>query len=336
MQVRAQDLESSLARGLGPVYLIAGDETLLVEEACDLVLGAARREGFAERVVLHVEPGFKWHGLIHEAASLSLFTEKKILDLRVPPGKFDKQASETLRGYLRDRNPDNLLLIRTGRLQARQRAGAWYKAIDAAGAVVPIWPIGHGELPGWLRRRARIVGVSLTSEAVAWLADRVEGNLLAAAQEIDKLKLADLRQPIDAETLLAAVSDAAHYDAFELVDVVFAGEARRVRRVLATLRDEGVPLFSLLGALTSQLRAIGTGQWMPPQRKRQIPAFLKRTGPPQRAVAQIALIDQQAKGGLHGDAWVSFERLLMRLCGVRLPSLEREMVYLRRCDPHGL
>ena len=106
MQVKAQDLASSLAAGLRPVYLVTGDETLLVEEACGLVLVAARREGFAERAVLHVEPGFKWHELLHEAASPSLFAEKKLLDLRVPAGKFDKQASATLREYLGRPDPD--------------------------------------------------------------------------------------------------------------------------------------------------------------------------------------------------------------------------------------
>ena len=330
MQIKAQDLRASFAGGLQPAYLISGDEILLVEEACDLVIEAARREGFSERAVLHVEPGFKWHELNHEAASLSLFNEKKILDLRVPAGKFDKQASQALRQYFADASPDNLLLIRTVRLQSRQRGSAWYKAIDAAGVVVPVWPVGHRELPGWLNRRASAAGLELSGDAVSWLADRVEGNLLAAAQEIDKLKLAGVKQPIDAETLAAAISDSAHYDAFELIDAVFASDARRSRRVLATLREEGVPLFALLGAFTSQLRAIGAGQWMPPQRKRHIPNFLRRVGSPERVLAQIALIDQQGRGELYGDAWVSLERLLMRLCGVRLPSLEREMPYLRR------
>ena len=132
------------------------------------------------------------------------------------------------------------------------------------------------------------------------------------------------------ERLAAAVSDASHYDTFELIDAVFAGDARRVRRMLAALRDEGVSLFALLGALTSQLRGIGSGGWMPPQRKRQVPGFLKRAGSPERVLAQIALIDQQGKGELRADAWVSLERLLLRLCNVRLPPLEKEMRYLRR------
>ena len=330
MQVKPQELASSLAGTLRPVYLVTGDETLLVEEACDLVLKAAAGQGFAERKVLHVEPGFKWHELLAEAASLSLFAERKLLDLRVPANKFDKQASEALREYVGDISPDNLLLVRTGRLQSRQRSSAWYKAIDSAGAVVPVWPIDQRELPGWLARRARDAGLDLTREALAWLADRVEGNLLAAAQEIDKLKLADLQQPIDAESLAAAVSDAAHYDAFELIDAVFAGDARRVRRVLATLREEGISLFALMGAFTSQLRGIDSGRWMPQQRKRLIPGFRRRAGSPERVLAQVALIDQQGKGELRGDAWLSFERLLVRLCGVRLPALEREARYLRR------
>ncbi len=328
MQIKLQDLASSLAAGPRPVYLVAGDETLLVEEACDLVLAAAQRLGFTERSVLHVEPGFKWHDLLQEAASPSLFAEQKVLDLRLPANRFDKQASAALREYLASASADNLLLIRTGRLQSRQRSSAWFKAVDAAGAVVLIWPVGHRELPGWLARRARAAGLDLTPEARAWLAERVEGNLLAAAQEIDKLKLADLEQPIGVESL--AVADASHYDSFELIDAVFGGDASRVRPVLAALREEGVSLFALLGAFASQLRGIGSGQWMPPHRKKLVAGFLKRAGSPQRVLAQVALVDQQGKGELHGDAWLSLERLLLRLCGVRLPPLEREMRVLRR------
>ena len=124
-----------------------------------------------------------------------------MLDLRVPANRFDRQASEALRDYLGDVSPDNLLLVRTGRLQSRQRSSAWYKAIDGAGLVVPVWPVDHRELPGWLARRAKTVGLDLSRDAVAWLADRVEGNLLAAAQEIDKLEMTGLDQPIDARSL---------------------------------------------------------------------------------------------------------------------------------------
>lgn len=330
MPAKAQELASSLAGGLKPAYLVSGDETLLVEEACDQVLAAARQAGFTERCVMHVEAGFKWHDLTQEAASMSLFAEKKVLDLRVPANKFDKQASAVLREYLADANGDNLLLIRTARLQSRQRSSAWFKALDKAGVTVLVWPIGQRELPGWLAHRARSAGLQLTRDAVDWLADRVEGNLLAAAQEIEKLKLAGLEQPVDAQALAASVADASHYDSFELIDAVFAGDARRVRRVLRVLRQEGVSLFALLGAFTSQLRGIESGRWMPPQRQRLIPGFLRRVGSVERVLSQLALVDQQGKGELHGDVWISFERLLLRVCGMRLPSLEREARYLWR------
>lgn len=329
MQIKPEHLSSSLAKGLQPAYLIAGEETLLVQEACDAVLAAATAAGFSERSVLHVEPGFSWHELLHEAASLSLFAQRKVLDVRVPADKFDRQASDALREYLASPSPDNLLLLRSGRLDARRRAGAWFKALDQKGVVVLVWPLGRRELPGWLARRAKAAGLELDRQALAHLADRVEGNLLAAAQEIEKLALAGLPQPIDAQRLAAAVGDASHFGAFELIDAVFAGDGIRVRRVLAALREEGVSLFAILGAFCSQLRGIEDNRWMPPQRKRLIPGFTRRAGAPAQALAELALIDLQGKGALRGDAWLSLERLLLRQCGLPLPPLEREILRLR-------
>ena len=329
MQIKPENLPSSLARGLQPAYLIAGQETLLVQEACDAVLAAAAQHGFAERSVLHVEPGFAWSQLLHEAASRSLFAERKVLDVRVPANKLDRQASEALREYLASPSPDNLLLLRTGRLEARQRSSVWFKALDRVGAVVLIWPISRRDLPGWLARRARTAKLELDSEALAHLADLVEGNLLAAVQEIEKLALAGLPQPIDAQRLAAAVGDASHFGAFELLDAVFAGDGIRVRRVLAALREEGVSLFAVLGAYCSQLRGIRDDRWMPPHRKRLIPSFKQRAGSPAQALAELSLIDQQGKGALRGDPWLSLERLLLRQCGLPLPPLDREARCLR-------
>lgn len=329
MQIKPEDIPSSLAQGLQPAYLIAGQETLLVQEACDAVLAAAARAGFAERSVLHVEPGFAWSQLLHEAASPSLFAQRRVLDVRVPADKLDRQASEALQEYLASPSSDNLLLLRTGRLEGRQRSSAWFKALDRAGAVVLIWPMSRRELPGWLARRARTAALELDREALAHLADRVEGNLLAAAQEIEKLALADLPQPINAQRLAAAVGDASHFGAFELIDAVFAGDGIRVRRVLAALREEGVSLFAILGAFGSQLRGMRDDRWMPPHRKRLIPGFKQRAGSPAQALADLALVDQQGKGALRGNAWLSLERLLLRQCGLRLPPLDWEVPHLR-------
>ncbi len=332
MQVKATALAGSLQRELAPVYLISGDETLLVEEACDAVLKSAAAQGFDERSVLHAETGFRWHDLTQDAASMSLFASRRIIDLRVPSGKFDREASEVLRSYAAAPLEDTLLLIRTKRLEAKQRSTAWFKALDAAGAVVLIWPVGANELPRWLEGRCKAAGLSLERDAMTYFCERVEGNLLAAVQEIGKLSLSDLPQPIDVETLSSVLEDAAHYDTFELLDAVYAGESARVARMVVGLRAEGVAPFAILGALTAQLRRIARGDHQPPARARIIDRFLSRIGRSSidRVLAQCALIDQQGKGQLLGDAWLSLESLLVRLAGARITSLEAQLPYLQR------
>jgi len=332
VQLKAPDLAGHLKGQLAPVYFISGDETLLVEEAADAVLTAARLAGFTERTVLHAEGSFKWHELLQEGAAMSLFAEKKIIDLRNPTAKFDKVPSEVLREYCASPPEDNLLLIRSPRIEGRQKNAAWFKAIDAVGAVVQVWPISAHELPRWLTARLKRAELSLEPAALTYLAERVEGNLLAAVQEVEKLRLAGLDAPVTVDALSAVLEDAAHYDVFELLDAVFNGEGPRVSRMIRGLRAEGVALFAILGALTSQLRQIAEGR-VPPFRRRMTDRLVKRLGSTaavDRVLAQCALVDQQGKGQLLGDAWLSLEDLLLRLAGVRLPSLEQQAAALRR------
>ena len=335
MPLRVEDLESHLAGGLAPIYFVSGDETLLVQEACDAILAAAGAHGYGERSVLHAEPGFRWHNVLQDAASMSLFAERRVIDVRVAGNKFDREASEVLREYAAQPSQDTLLLIRSARLESRQRSTAWFKALDAAGTVVLIWPIGIRELPRWLEGRLRAAELSLEPSALAYLAQQVEGNLLAAVQEIAKLKLAGLEQPISADALAELMEDSAHYDAFELIDAIFAGDLPRVSRMLGVLREEGVSLFAILGAIVAQLRRLRDGgARMPPHRQRLIGGFLRRLGSDaaiDRVLAQCALIDAQGKGQLLGDAWLSLESLCLRLAGSRkLPSLETQLPFLRR------
>ncbi len=333
VQLKARDLAGHLASGsLAPVYFITGDETLLVEEAADAILQAARTAGFSERTVLHAEGSFDWQAVLAEGASLSLFAEKKILDVRNPSGGFDRNASEVLRAYCERPADDNLLLLRSGRIDSRQKSSAWFKALDAAGVVIQIWPVSLAELPGWLKGRLDRAGLSLTPEGLTCLAERVEGNLLAAVQEVEKLKLADLPQPVSADAVAAALEDSAHYDVFELLDAVMNGEAGRIPRMVRGLEAEGVALFAILGALTSQLRQIAEGR-VPPFKRRVSDALVRRLGSKaaiDRVLAQCALVDQQGKGQLLGDAWLSLEDLLLRLAGTRLPSLEQQLEALKR------
>lgn len=332
MQLKPENLGAKLAGELAPIYLVAGDETLLVEEACDAILGAARSQGYSERRVLHVEAGFNWSELAGEAANQSLFAERRIIDLRPPANRFDRKASDAIRAYAAAPPEDVLLLIRTGRLDGRQRKSAWFNAIDKAGAAVLVWPVGVRELPQWLGARLRSAGLQLNREAFAYLRDRVEGNLLAAVQEIEKIKLLDLPQPIDAAAVAAAVEDVSHYDAFELIDAAFAGEAKRVRHVLRTLREEGVAIMAVLGVLTSQLRRIDSGAWMPNHRRSLVARFKRRVGALESVLAELALIDQQVKGVIFGDPWLSLERLLLRHCGLDIARFEDERRYLQRTD----
>ena len=179
-------------------------------------------------------------------------------------------------------------------------------------------------MPRWIATRLKSAGLRLEPDAVSHLAERTEGNLLAAVQEIHKLTLAGLPEPIGVQALQAVMEDAAHYDNFELVDGVLAGDAARVARVLDSLRAEGVSLFAIMGAFTSQLRRMTGNERMPPQRQRLVAGFLRRADGPAgvgRVLAECALIDAQAKGQIPGAPWLTLERLLMRLCGVAvMPS----------------
>ena len=336
MQIRLRDLERNLADRLQSVYLVSGDETLLVEESCAAIVRAAAERGFTERKVVDEGNATDWEAIQAEAANRSLFAEHRVLDLRIPPRGFDRKASDALRRYVANPFDDVLTLIRTGRLEARQRSAAWFKAIDAAGAVLLVWPLTARELPGWLTSRCRAAGIELTRDAIALLAERVEGNLLAGAQEIEKLKLAGVKSPVDAETLRAAVEDASHFNTFELIDAAFDGHPRRVRKMVRVLRQEGAPVFMILGAVNSQLRnalrhASGVRVYVPRQRIRSLNGLRDRLGIAglEHALSECALLDMQAKGALRGDAWQSLERILVALAGGRARTLAKEAEYLR-------
>ena len=330
MQIKSEQLSSSLSRGLQTIYLVSGDDTLLVEEACDEIIAAASAQGFTERSIHHVEPGFHWYDITNDAASMSLFAERKILDLRLGSGKFDKEASEVLRSWCdgETSNSDTLLLLRTDRLQPKQRSSAWFKAIEQAGGIVLIWPMSPRDMPRWLEARLTKRGLSMDRDGLSYLADRVEGNLLAAAQEIEKLALQGLPQPISQQTLIASLEDTSRFTSFDMIDAAMAGDAIRARKVLRSLRQEGVSLFAILGALTSQLRRLGQSRGLPPARARILEQFAQRVRSPLTLLAECALIDQQGKGQRFGDAWVSLEQLVLVMAGTA--GMVPPSVYQRR------
>ena len=337
MQIRANQLAKHLQDArFASAYLVSGDEQLLVDEACGDIFSAAKHNGFDERTTFEAAPRAPWRELFAAAANMSLFASKRLLDVRIPPRGLDRAGSDALRGYLASPLPDTLLVCRAVGLEWRQRNSAWFKAIDKAGAVIPIWPVSLRELPRWLDERCRRHGLALERDAIDALADRVEGNLLAAHQEIEKLKLLQPSGPVTAAEVTEAVGDSAHFDAFALIDAAFAGQGARVRKMLAALRLQGTVVFLILGALVNQLhraRELSAGGKPRLSRNRQqvLGVAARRLGARRldELVQECALLDMQAKGMLRGDAWQSLERLLLAVAGVLPPSLGQEAA-LRR------
>lgn len=332
--LKRTDLASHLQNQLAQVYLVSGDDFFLVQESCDAIIAAARTKGFQEKSFLDTSSGFRWQDLGQNAASMSLFSQSRILDVRVAGNKFDKDASKAIREYVNRPIEDTLLLIRCSRLEPKQRSSAWYKAIDSIGYITLTWPIEGKSLFEWLKRRANVAGLNLDNEAIRYLMDRVEGNLLAGAQEIEKLKLIagpDLMTVEDVESL---IGDFAHYDVFSLIDAIFGGDLARVHRILNSLHDAGVSLFPILGGLTGQMRRLKDSKRpIAGKRGELIAVFIKRLGSVEvidKVLDQCALVDAQAKGQLLGDSWGSLENLCLRLAGSRkLLSLEVQAKMLR-------
>jgi DNA polymerase-3 subunit delta len=241
---------------LPPVILIAGDEPLQREESADAIRAAARAQGYTDREVFVAERGFDWDAMLSAGASLSLFASKRILELRLPSAKPGTQGAEMLSTYAKDPPPDTLLLvIAEDKLEGNP---VWAQTLERAGLMVQVWPVAPAEVPAWVRQRLKSRGFDATPDAVTLISGRVEGNLLAAKQEIEKLAL--LREPgtLDAEAVAEAVTDSARYDAFKLVDAALAGDVPRTVRVLEGLKAEGEEPVLILGALLRQLKELAS------------------------------------------------------------------------------
>ena len=338
MELKPDRLDRQLAsEPLRPVYLVAGGEPLLVQEAADAIRARAREEGYGEREIHDVDAGFDWNELSRGLATLSLFSSRRLFELRMPSGKPGKEGGEALREYCENPPPDTVLLI-TAQEWSNRHAGKWSEAIGRLGHTLPIWPLKPHELGDWLQRRLKSRGLVATPDAVRRLADRVEGNLLAAAQEVDKLVLltgaGSARGPaasaIDVEEMERLVADSSRFDVFRLIDGALAGDAGRAVHMLAALRAEGDQVAGLMPmvakevlALSALARAAEGGNIMAAMRQAGIweskQATYRRAAerhPPSRwetFVAECGRIDRTAKGRGDGDPWLLLERLLVAI-----------------------
>ncbi|MDY6829154.1 MAG: DNA polymerase III subunit delta [Pseudomonadota bacterium] len=256
MKLRHPQLGAELRRGLAPVYLVTGDEPLLCMEAADLIRTAARAAGCTERNVLFVEPGFDWSELSASASNLSLFATRSLVELRLNANKLPAAGANSISHFL-DAGSDNPLLITAPKLERSQTRANWYKRIESDGAVVEIWPLHAQEMQSFLQQRMNSAGLAADAEAVALLAERVEGNLLAAVQEIEKLKLLAVNgDPVTADLVLAQVTDNARFDLSQVSDRALAGDAAGALRSLEGLIAEGVEPILVLWTLNRELSVL--------------------------------------------------------------------------------
>lgn len=339
MRQRPDQLAAALGRGLKPVYLIHGEEPLQALEAADAVRAAARAQGFAEREVLDVDAGFDWSSLAAAAGTQSLFGERRLVDLRIPNAKPGDAGGKALRAWCARPPADTVLLVSCGKLDAQQMKSAWFTALDEAGVSVQTFPVEAPALAQWLTRRAIDRGLRLAPEAVALLATRTEGNLLAAVQELDKLWMLHGDASLDAETVLAAVADSARYGIFDLADAALDADAGRCARILGSLRAEGGEPVLTLWALAREIRTLAQaaheiGRGTPPdaalarlkvwdKRKPLLRRALARLDAPRlrRLLAGCAHVDRTIKGQAAGEPWDELLALVLALAGS--PGLAR-------------
>ena len=337
MRIRPDQLSGHLKQRLAPIYIIHGDEPLLLMEATDAIRKSAKQQGYDEREVLNVEAGFDWNSLAMTANSGSLFSERRLLELHLGNNKPGDAGSKALQAYAKRVADDVVLLIICAKLEPGSLRSRWFSALDQVGVAVQAWPVDSRQLPSWIEVRMRHRGLQATSEAVSVLASRVEGNLLAAAQEIDKLSLLFSNTQLSAEHLLEAVSDSARFSIYDLVDAALAADVKRSVRILDGVRAENIEPILVLWALQREIRSLlrmraDIDKRIPvakvlaqnkvwEKRKPLLSNALKRLpAAVLRDLLQVCTdIDCIIKGIDDGEPWQELLSLVVNLAGTKLP-----------------
>lgn len=336
MKLRPEQLAAHLRKALAPLYLVYGEETLLAREAADAIRAAARERGHDERECLTVDAGFDWQVLRQLAASPSLFASRRLLELRLDGARPGEAGAKALCDYAARPAGDSVLLITAGKLDWNTQKSRWFAALDEAGVAVPAMPVEPRQLPAWIERRLRERGLNPMPEAVTLLAERVEGNLLAAAQEIEKLTLLVGDRELTVQAVLAAVGDSARYSIYDWVDAALLGQAERVARILDGLRGEGVEPVLANWALHQEIRRLTalafarsqgqpleaalTAQQIWEKRKPLVRQALQRLtlADCRRVLRACARTDRTIKGVETGSPWDALLANGLRLAGLEL------------------
>lgn len=332
MKLSYPQLIPHLAKALAPLYFISSDELLLAQESVDAIRNAAEQAGFTERVAITAEPGMDIEKLIYENAhGLSLFATKRIIELNLCHIKFNQATGKIIESYAQKPLTDTILIIYTHKLDTKLEKSTWYQTIEKNGITLPLWPIQAEQLPAWIMQRAKKLNLTFTKTAAELLAHEVEGNLLAAAQEIEKLCLLAPNGTIDEHTIDAAVTDNARFDIFNLVDSTLIGNHQRSLRILRSLATEDTEPTLVLWALTREIRTLANmltqiKQGIPlatlftkfriwDKRQPSVRAFIKRHQPATcwTLLLSAAKIDRIIKGSEIGNTWEELENLTLNI-----------------------
>ena len=331
MRLSSEQIATHLKRELQPLYTVFGTEPLLALEASDRIRAKARADGYTEREVLTADSGFKWSQLAVAGSSQSLFASRKLLELRIPTGKPGKEGGEALQNYCQSLPPDTVTLIYVPDLDWRGQKAAWFEALERAGIAVEAKPVLRRALPQWIAGRLNLQQQEADTETLDFIADRVEGNLLAAYQEVQKLALLFPPGAIAFDQVREAVLDVARYDVFNLGEIMLDGDPLRVARVLDGLQGEGTAAPLVLWSLSEEIRAIGKiitgvnggkpasmmlreariwGQSHQSAMQNNLRRFT--LGQVTEALRHAAVIDRMAKGLVRGDVWDELLQLALR------------------------
>ena len=333
MKVYPNKLKAQFQQSVKPVYVVSGDEPLLVQESCDLIRESLKQRGFTERELFHIDTGFDWSRVLFSANSMSLFAEKKILELRIPNGKPGDKGARALQTFAQTPPEGTTLLLVLPKMDPASQRSKWFTALDELGVSVQIWPVDVNQLPRWISERFRSVGLQASRDAVTALIDRIEGNLLAAVQEIERLRLISNDNRIDVDQVLEGVSNNARYDVFGLIDAAVGQDPNRSVKVIRGLRAENAEILMVVALLAKELRGLIAMAQMVAEGQ-QVNAVLKskRVWPKRQAIVgrclqrqkvsqleaclqQLSFVDCKLKGLKPGDPWDELESFALRLAG---------------------
>ena len=336
MRLKPEQVAQHVQQGLKPVYLVSGDDPLLSQEITDQLRAAARAQGFDEREVHHVDNSFDWGQFIENANALSLFAERKLHELRIDSGKPGDKGAKALLSIVEQPNPDNLYVLILPRVDKATQNAKWFKSLEKDGVFIAHWPIERHQLPGWIQNRLRQQGMRAETDALTVLAERTDGNLLAAAQEVEKLKMRGL-ETIRLEDVEDSTGDASRYDVFALSEAALKGDKARSLHIIDVLQGEGTHALQPLAILANEVRQLHSLMQLQDMGTPVDKAFqqLKINWPKKQSQLKAALsrhslaslteclqlcrqVDVVSKGLGDDDPWRLMSLLVIKLCGLNL------------------